>query len=119
MSLHRDNCKSSKTNNDLKSVLQDIISDCMWDCNIGTPEIERLLSEGDERRLKWLFEKIIYNSKNPVKALKIFSEEQLKRLFDGFIIPSYNRDYLKRRFLVLRYIFLGEKAEIRGLAWKI
>lgn len=102
-----------------QKVIEDILRDCMWDCHISARDIERILSSGNEKELNWLFGKILYNSREPVMALRLFRQDQLKRLFKEFVVPRYNRNFIERRFLILRFLFVGEKAKIRGLEWTI
>ncbi len=98
-------------------ILEDIIKDCYWDYNIDKSDLENILDSGDSREFKKLFSKIIYNSKDKLIALQLFSKGQLKELFDDFK-ATYNEKYINRHIPVLRSILLGEKYTIKSLEWK-
>ena len=102
-----------------QKLIEDILKDCMWDCCIDANDVERILSSGTEKELKWLFGKIMCNSRDPLTALRLFRRDQLEGLFEDFVLPPHNRDYIERRFLILRFLFLGKKTEVRGLEWTI
>lgn len=80
-------------------------------------DLENIITSQDKRELEKLFSKIIYNSKDKLKALQLFSKEQLKYLFSHFT-ATYNKKYIEKHILVLRVLLLDEKLEIKGLEWK-
>ncbi len=96
---------------------QRIIKDCFWDYYVVPQDIINIIESNDKRELQKLFSKIIYNSKDKLKALKLFNPAQIKELFDNFK-PTYNERYINRHILVLRSLLLGEKHYIKGLEWK-
>jgi len=101
----------------MKDILNNIIKDCYWDYNIDIQKLEDILKTREEQSLKKLFNKIIYNSKDPLLALSIFTKDELKRFFKDFKI-TYNKKYIDRRCKILKFLLLGEKSYIRGLEWK-
>ncbi len=99
-----------------KSILSDIVKDCYWDSNLDVVMLEAIVKSSDKREKQKLFSKIIYNSKDKLLALKLFSKEQLKEFFQEFKI-TYNQRYITRHVLVLKSLLLDEKIDIKGLEW--
>ena len=99
------------------NVTQQIIKECYWDSNMTSQDLENIVVSKDQRELEKLFSKIIYNSKDKLNALQLFSQEQLKYLFSNFQV-TYNKKYIEKHILVLRVLLLDEKHEIKGLEWK-
>lgn len=100
-----------------EKVLQNIIKECYWDYNITEADLEKILSSKDTRVIKKLFSKIIYNSKDKLLSLKLFSRQQLEEFFDDFKV-TYNEKYISKHVLILRSLLLGEKHNIKSLEWK-
>ena len=100
-----------------EKVLQNIIKECYWDYNITEADLEKILSSKDTRVIKKLFSKIIYNSKDKLLSLKLFSRQQLEDFFDDFKV-TYNEKYISKHVLILRSLLLGEKHNIKSLEWK-
>lgn len=100
-----------------KKVLQNIVKECYWDYNIDENDLENILKSNDDREKKKLFSKIMYNSKDKLLSLKLFSKEQLEDLFQDFKI-TYNQKYTLKHFLILKSLLLGEKNYIKSLEWK-
>jgi hypothetical protein len=95
-----------------------IIKDCFWDYNIDENDISEILNSDDLRRKQKLFSKIIYNSTDKARTLKIlFDKETLQQLFATFT-ASYNKKYIDKYILVLKNILLDENNYIESLAWK-
>jgi len=94
-----------------------IIKDCFWDSNISENDLKKIIDSHDEREKRKLFSKIIYNSKDKLQALQIFTHEELKYFFLDFKV-TYNKKYINRCILVLKSLLLGEKYHINGLEWK-
>ena len=103
--------------NNKDKVIDKIIKDCYWDYNIDSSYIERVLSSGDEREKKKLFEKIIYNSSDKLSALALFDKQLLRKLF-SILNVTYNQKYIDRHVRVLQVLLLGKKTYIKGLEWE-
>lgn len=99
------------------SITKEIIKECYWDAHMTPQDLENIVASQDNRELEKLFSKIIYNSKDKLKALRLFSKEQLVYLFSNFQ-ASYNKKYIEKHILVLRVLLLDEKHEIKELEWK-
>lgn len=94
-----------------------ILKECFWDYDLNKNDLKQIVLIGNQREQRKLFSKIIYNSKDKIKALEIFPKEQL-RIFLHDFKPTYNERYINRHLLVLKSLLLGEKHKIRGLEWK-
>ena len=98
-------------------ILENIIQDCYWDYKINIKDLDFILVSNNSRELQKLFSKIIYNSKDKLLSLSLFTNEQLKKLFLDFRV-SYNEKYIQRHVLVLKSLLFNEKNHIKGLEWK-
>ncbi len=98
-------------------ILKKIIKECYWDYDIDIRDLQNILASNNKREIKKLFSKILYNSKDKLLALQLFSKQQLRELFDDFKI-TYNKKYITKHFLVLRSLLLDEKHKIKSLEWK-
>jgi nucleosome binding factor SPN SPT16 subunit len=94
-----------------------ILKECLWDSNLDEEKLKKILLENDDREMYKLFSKIIYNSRDKLQALGIFSEDQLQRYFGKFQ-ATYNEKYINKHILVLKSLLLGESHDIKGLEWK-
>ena len=97
-------------------ILSQIIKDCYWDYNIDSEKLKTVLQKRDKRELRKLFYKIMYNAKDPLLALSIFTKDELQEFFKDFKI-TYNKKFLHRRYKILQYLLFGKKSHIRGLEW--
>ena len=81
--------------------------------------IKRLANSDDYKENLFLFEKILYNSKNLLKDIEIFEKDKLKKILENFEIKSsYKKDFALRRLKILRALILGKDEYIKGLSWK-
>ena len=106
-----------KAQNYTKKIITDIIKECYWDYNIAESDILNVIDSGDIRLKQKLFAKIIYNSKDKLKSLQIFKQDDLYEMFDSFS-GVYREKYINRHISVLRNILLNENNKIEGLEWK-
>jgi len=98
-------------------ILENIVKDCYWDYDIDAKDLNSILMDNNLREQQKLFSKIIYNSKDKLLSLSVFSTEQLRELFANFQV-TYNEKYINKHILVLKSLLLGEKSYIKGLEWK-
>ena len=94
-----------------------ILKDCFWDSNLNEDSLKNIILENDDREMYKLFSKIIYNSKDKLQALKIFTKEQLITYFTSFKV-TYNEKYITKHVLILKSLLLEESHNIKGLEWK-
>jgi len=99
------------------SDIKRLIKDCFWDSNIDENDLKEIIKKGDNRELKKLFSKIIYNSQDKLRDLEIFSKSQVREFLSDFKI-TYNHRYVNKHLFVIKTLLLGEKHKIKGLEWK-
>jgi len=98
--------------------IQRVIKECFWDYNISSSDILDIAKGDSMREKQKLFSKILYNSTNSYQVLKyLFSIDTLKELFSNFR-PTYQKEFILKRYLILRNIFFGEKNRIKELEWQ-
>ena len=100
-----------------EKILEKIIKECYWDYNITKDDLKKILDSKDTRDIKKLFSKIIYNSKDKLLSLKLFTTAQLEEFFQDFKV-TYNEKYISKHILVLKNLLLNEKNHIKALEWK-
>ena len=93
-----------------------IVKDCFWDSNVTIKDLQSIVHIGNEREMKKLFSKIIYNSNDKLKALQLFTSEQLEFFFKDFQV-TYNKKYITKHVLILKSLLLNETHAIKGLEW--
>lgn len=98
-------------------ILKNILKECYWDYSMDISDLKNILKTDDSREMKKLFSKIIYNSKDKLLSLKLFTHDQLSEFFSDFKV-TYNEKYIMRHLLVLKSLLLNEKSCIKGLEWK-
>ncbi len=96
---------------------KNIIKDCFWDSNIDEDELMKIVKNNNKREMKKLFSKIIYNSKDKIQALQLFTREQHEDFFSDFEV-TYNKKYINKHVTLLKFLLLDEKQYIKGLDWK-
>ena len=100
-----------------KEILDTIIKECYWDYNITVNDLEKILEENNPREIHKLFSKIIYNSKDKLLALSIFTQKQLKEHFEKLKV-TFNHKYITKHILILKSLLLNENVVVKGLEWK-
>lgn len=72
---------------------------------------------GTDIKKQWLFNRIVYNSRDKMRDLSIFAEKDLRNLFDNFKV--FTRFGLTRdSFTALRNTMLNERQYIEKFQWK-
>mgnify|MGYP006300329157 CR=1 FL=1 len=97
---------------------KNLLKDCFWDYSLTFEDIEKMAKDDNEQHKNFLFEKILANSRDVLNDLKIFSEKDLKEMITNYKIPKFNYKFLKKRHMILKYFFLGQKVSIMELEWK-
>jgi hypothetical protein len=98
-------------------VLDRIIKECYWDYNISKDDLNDILNSNNTRDKEKVFSKIIYNSKDKILSLKLFSKQQLEDFFQNFKI-TYNEKYISKHVMVLKRLLLDDINYIESLEWK-
>lgn len=94
------------------------MKEIFWgDYRIDEPKAIAMIQNGSDDEKRFLFGKIIANSKNIIKDLGYFKREDLKELLGHYTVPDFNRHYLEKRVCIARNYFLGEPCIIKELTW--
>jgi hypothetical protein len=80
-------------------------------------DIVSLFQSNDFREQQFLFGKILVNSTQLLKNMKLFNKQDLEKLIIGYKVPTFNHDYIARRKNMLEYYFLGKPLTINELKW--
>ncbi len=96
-----------------------IIDDCFWDSTITEEDIDTILHSENVRGKKYLFEKILVNSTDLLGDLKLFKENELCLLMEGYQVPVFNHDYIFRRKNIAEVYFFDAPLLIDELKWAI
>ena len=97
--------------------LERICKECFWDYSMDPETLMHIFTQGTYTEKKKLFFKIIFNSTDRLLDLKLFPDEDLKRLFLE-PLPEHKSKYMARRYAVLKYLLLNETTPVKGLEWK-
>lgn len=101
----------------IHSALQSIIRDCFWDSAVSEDDIRTIVGSDQVRLKQKLFAKIMYHSTDRIKALSVFSRDELHSLFQSFT-PIRHERTVRRHLFALRNILFGEENPVEGLEWK-
>ncbi len=94
------------------------MKEIFWgDYNIDEKKAIDMIKNGSDYEKRFMFGKIMANSKNLIKDLEYFDKEDLKKLLTNFKVPNFNRHYLEKRFCIAKNYFLDEPCEIKELKW--
>ncbi len=96
---------------------QQLIEDCFWDYDFRADDIAGITSSDDFQKKKFLFGKILANSTQLLKDLKIFSQEDLQSLVDAYSVPDFNHEFLCRRKNIVEFYFFNKKLMLEDLQW--
>jgi len=105
-------------NKEVREIIEQIIKECFWDYNFEINDIVKIVKSGSFNEKMFLFQKILSNSSEVLRALRIFSKEDLKKLFNKYKVPQYNKDYLKKRRDIAESVLFDKEIHINGLDWK-
>ena len=105
-------------NKEVREIIEQIIKECFWDYNFEINDIIKIAKSGSFNEKMFLFQKILSNSSDVLRALRIFSKEDLRKLFNKYKVPQYNKDYLKKRRDIAESVLFDKEIHINGLDWK-
>ena len=94
-----------------------IKKDCFWDLDISQDDIQNIITSGDARKRKMLFEKILLNSTVLFKDLKIFDLKDIKTFLQEYKVPRFNGEYAFRRKNLAEVYFFDKPLLIDELKW--
>jgi len=98
---------------------QQLISDCFWEYNFTSEDLDQIITSGDPRKNQFIFGKILANSTYLLKDLKIFPLEKLASLVDSYTVPKFNYDFLYRRKNIVEFHFFEKDLTLEELKWTI
>ena len=86
----------------------------MWDYNIPDDELKKIACGTDMKKKQWLFNRIVYNSRDKISDLLLFSQTDLQTLFDDLDLFMNGQPFfydeakeliykLKKYFTVINY----------------
>ena len=93
------------------------LKDCVWDYNVSEDELQNIALGTDTKKKQWLFNRIVYNSPDKMRDLSIFTEKDLRNLFDNFKL-SARFGLTPDSFRALRNTMLNERQYIEKFQWK-
>jgi hypothetical protein len=94
-----------------------IINDCFWEYDFTKDDIYKLANSTNLKEKEFLFSKILTNSIDLIKSMKIFKDDDLKELIETFVTPSFNQEFIERRLNMLEFYFLDKPLTITELKW--
>jgi len=98
--------------------LERIKKSCLWDYDFSSDELLHTARDGSESEKRFLFVKIFEHSTDTLGDLDIFSEEDKKALLLAYQSSGPGKEYLQKKYQILRHFILGESVSIRELAWR-
>jgi hypothetical protein len=101
----------------LQDLVDKIIKDCFWEYDFLKEDIYNMANGTDINAKKFLFSKILANSTDMIKSMKIFSKDDLKELIESYKVPSFNSEFIKRRLNMLEFYFLDKELKVTELKW--
>ncbi len=100
-----------------EQIQKNILKDCFWEYNFKEEDIISLAKSKDRQEQMFLFSKILENSKELLKSMKIFNKSDLERLIESYRVPTFKHEYMARRFNIVEYYFLDKPLIINELKW--
>ena len=103
----------------IKQIAKTIFEEAFWGDYAYTEEdIAEILTDSSRKKERFfIFQKALFNLKEPAILTKVFSKEELKEYL-AKISPNQKFPRLSERVKIWRNIFLGEKNEIPRAKWK-
>ena len=100
-----------------KEQIKNILKDCFWEYNFSEEDILSLAKSKDKQEQMFLFSKILENSQELIKSMKIFDKKDLERLIKSYTLPTFKQEYMARRLNIIEYYFLDKPLTINELKW--
>ncbi len=100
-----------------KQRIKNIIKDCFWEYAFSEEDILSLAKSKNKQEQMFLFSKILENSQELIKSMKIFDKKDLERLIKSYTVPTFKYEYMARRFNIVEYYFLDKPLTINELKW--
>ncbi len=100
-----------------ENIFEEIVNECFWDVKLDKSEVEKIIKGNDIKKKKYIFEKILLNSKDPIKFLSIFKKDELKNFLYSYK-PNFRIKKIQKRINILKKIFLNDNVKIESLEWE-
>lgn len=100
-----------------KEQTKNILKECFWEYNFNEDDLISLAKSQDTKEQMFLFSKILENSKELLKSMKIFNKSDLESLINSYNLPSFKHEYMARRLNIVEYYFLDKPLTINELKW--
>lgn len=100
-------------------IYSQILKDCFWEYNFNKEKIHKLSTSKEFSEKKFLFEKILLNSTEFLRALEIFNSEDLIVLIEDFKIPEFNYEFIFKRKNLVEVFYLDKPLLIKELQWTV
>ena len=100
-------------------MIENIIKECFWDYNFSKEDILNLASSHNLQERNFLFEKILLNSTNIFRDLKIFDKDILYDLLKNYKIPQFNSYHAFKRKNMAEVYFFDKPVLVNELKWAI
>ncbi len=106
-------------NNNIKKRLETIVKECFWDYDISPEDIIKIAKSNNIYMKKFLFEKILENSTNLIRDLKIvLNKNDIERLLKIYKTTNLRYNLTNKRKKIAEYFFLNKKSYIEELEWQ-
>ncbi|MGI5084532.1 hypothetical protein [Treponema putidum] len=93
------------------------LKNSVWDYKFSEDELKEIACGNDMKKKQWLFNRIVYNSQDKLGDLSLFSQTDLRMLFDGFrFSPRFG--LTRDSYTALRNTMLNERQYIEKFQWK-
>lgn len=104
----------------IKKAAKIIFEEAFWgDYKYTESDVEQILSEPSrETERYFIFQKALFNLKEPAILTKVFPEEEIKTYLRR-IRTKQRFSWLEERIKIWRNVFWGEKNEIPRIKWKL
>jgi hypothetical protein len=94
------------------------LKDIFWEYEFTQEDIVDILEGQDFQKKKFLFEKILLNSKNMFLELSEFSIHDLKTLLESYQPGNFNREFVTRRKAMAETFFFEKPINLPEFQWK-
>ncbi len=111
--------KEDPNEENLKRIAETICKEAFWgDYNYTAKDILEIISDPSrEKERFFIFQKALFNLKEPWILTKIFSHKEIQTFLKQ-IRPNQKFAWLTERIKIWRNIFLGERNELLKTKWR-
>ncbi len=94
------------------------MKEVFWgDYKIDEQKAIEMIRYGSDYEKRFMFGKILANSRNIIKDLAYFDKEELKRLLESTTISTFNKEYLQKRLCIAKNYFFDDPCIVKELQW--